>query len=63
MNVMSINHLDEPAFLSRVLDRFPNGSINIFDSELRYLFAGGEGLAAAGLSRRRDRQRLDEFSR
>lgn len=38
------------ALLAGVLDRFPNGSVNIFDADLRYLYAGGEGLAAAGLS-------------
>ena len=42
--------LDGDALLARVLDRFPNGSVNIFDSDLRYLYAGGEGLAATGLS-------------
>src|SRR5687768_15331759 len=42
--------LDGDALLARVLDRFPNGSVNIFDTDLRYLYAGGEGLAATGLS-------------
>ena len=42
--------LDGDALLARVLDRFQNGSVNIFDSDLRYLFAGGEGLSGTGLS-------------
>ena len=29
---------------------FPNGSINVFDRELRYLFAEGQGLTEVGLS-------------
>jgi signal transduction histidine kinase len=37
-------------WLLGIPERFPNGSINIFDSELRYLFAEGQGLRAAGLS-------------
>ena len=37
-------------WLRRIAERFPNGAINIFDSELRYLFAEGQGLRAAGLS-------------
>ena len=45
-----MNPLDGDALLARVLDRFPNGSVNIFDRDLRYLYAGGEGLAATGLS-------------
>jgi PAS domain S-box-containing protein len=36
--------------LERLLENFPNGSINIFDRELRYLFAAGRGLKEAGLS-------------
>ena len=36
--------------LSKVAAHFPNGSINIFDRELRYIFADGLGLAAIGLS-------------
>jgi PAS domain S-box-containing protein len=34
----------------KLLENFPNGSINIFDRELRYLFAVGRGLEDAGLS-------------
>ena len=33
-----------------LLDRLPNGSVAVFDREYRYVFAGGEGLRAAGLS-------------
>jgi signal transduction histidine kinase len=51
----SLVELDTPGavaaeWLLGIAERFPNGSINIFDSELRYLFAEGEGLRAAGLS-------------
>lgn len=34
----------------KLLENFPNGSINIFDNDLRYLFAAGKGLEEAGLS-------------
>ncbi|WP_017715652.1 PAS domain-containing protein [Kamptonema formosum] len=34
-----------------ILRNFPNGSVFLFDRDLRYLIAEGEGLAAAGLSR------------
>jgi PAS domain S-box-containing protein len=34
----------------KLLENFPNGSINIFDKELRYLFAAGKGLEEAGLT-------------
>ena len=37
-------------FFAALLERIPNGSVNVFDRDLRYVFAGGEGLAAAGLS-------------
>ncbi|HEV7842829.1 MAG TPA: ATP-binding protein, partial [Pyrinomonadaceae bacterium] len=33
----------------KLLENFPNGSINIFDRELRYLLAAGKGLEQAGL--------------
>jgi DNA-binding transcriptional MerR regulator len=36
--------------LSKVAAHFPNGSINIFDRDLRYVFAEGLGLGAIGLS-------------
>ena len=29
---------------------FPNGSVNVFDRDLRYIFAGGRGLEEVGLS-------------
>ena len=38
------------ALLRTVLHNFPNGSVNIFDRDLRYLLAEGRGLAAIGLS-------------
>lgn len=34
-----------------IVRHFPNGSVFLFDRDLRYLIAEGEGLAAAGLSR------------
>src|SRR3989442_7357976 len=40
----------DAALLHAVLDAFPNGSINVFDRDLRYVFAAGSGLAEAGLS-------------
>ncbi|HKS27943.1 MAG TPA: ATP-binding protein [Pyrinomonadaceae bacterium] len=36
--------------LQKLLENFPNGSVNIFDKEMRYLFAAGSGLKEAGLS-------------
>ncbi len=33
----------------KLLENFPNGSINIFDRNLRYLFAAGQGLGEVGL--------------
>lgn len=33
----------------KLLENFPNGSINIFDKDLRYLFAAGRGLEQAEL--------------
>src|SRR5215210_387862 len=38
------------SLLTAVLAAFPNGSINVFDRDLRYVFAAGRGLADAGLS-------------
>ncbi|MEW5721749.1 MAG: ABC transporter substrate-binding protein, partial [Thermodesulfobacteriota bacterium] len=37
----------------RLIENFPNGAVVMFDHELRYNFAGGAGLAAAGLSKER----------
>ena len=45
----SLDTLDVPR-LTAVLDAFPNGSINVFDRDLRYVFAAGRGLAEVGLS-------------
>lgn len=36
--------------LEALLFRFPNGSVNIFDRDLRYVLVGGEGLEAVGLT-------------
>jgi PAS domain S-box-containing protein len=36
--------------IRRLLENFPNGSVNVFDSDLRYIFAGGKGLEQVGLS-------------
>jgi DNA-binding CsgD family transcriptional regulator len=36
--------------LDAMLQQFPNGSINVFDRDLRYLYAAGEGLERVGLS-------------
>ena len=48
------NSLLEPwspdGWLNAMADWFPNGSINIFDREMRYVFAEGQGLRAVGLS-------------
>ena len=34
-----------------VVDNFPNGAVFVFDGDLRYQFAGGEGMEALGLTR------------
>jgi hypothetical protein len=36
--------------LDAMLRQFPNGSINVFDRDLRYLYAAGSGLDRVGLS-------------
>ena len=36
--------------LEAVLHQFPNGSINVFDRDLRYVLAAGAGLRRVGLS-------------
>ena len=36
--------------IRRLLENFPNGSVNVFDRDLRYIFAGGKGLEQVGLS-------------
>jgi len=38
------------AFLEALLEHFPNGSVNVFDHDLRYLLVAGQGLAQVGLS-------------
>jgi PAS domain S-box-containing protein len=43
-------HTPPAAMLEALLLRFPNGSINIYDRELRYLLVGGEGLEIVGLT-------------
>jgi signal transduction histidine kinase len=40
----------DASLLHAVLDAFPNGSINVFDRDLRYVFAAGTGLIDTGLS-------------
>jgi PAS domain S-box-containing protein len=48
--------------LSHVLERFPNGSVNVFDADLRYLYAAGAGLERVGLSAEAMLgKRLDDF--
>jgi PAS domain S-box-containing protein len=37
-------------FVRQLLHNFPNGSVNVFDRDLRYLLAEGKGLEQAGLS-------------
>jgi PAS domain S-box-containing protein len=36
--------------LEHLLECFPNGSINVFDSDLRYVMAAGRGLVQVGLA-------------
>jgi PAS domain S-box-containing protein len=38
------------SFLNTLLKKFPNGSVNVFDTELRYVLAEGKGLLKVGLS-------------
>lgn len=38
------------ALLRAAIDQFPNGSVNVFDRDLRYLYVGGQGLGQVGLS-------------
>jgi PAS domain S-box-containing protein len=37
-------------FIRGLLDNFPNGSVNVFDRDLRYIFADGQGLEQVGLT-------------
>jgi len=41
---------DRDQLIRHLTRNIPGGSINVFDRELRYLFAEGQGLARAGLS-------------
>ena len=41
---------DSEELLHNLLESFPNGSINVFDQDLRYLLAAGRGLEQVGLS-------------
>src|SRR5688500_15531996 len=36
--------------LDAMLEQFPNGSVNVFDRDFRYLYAAGTGLARVGLA-------------
>ena len=38
------------SLVDTLLQRLPNGSVSVFDREYRYLWAGGAGLAAVGLT-------------
>ena len=50
MTIMFPAALEHDDFLNKVLASFPNGSVNIFDRELRYVFAGDRGPGASGLT-------------
>jgi PAS domain S-box-containing protein len=41
---------EQQEFLQTLLEQFPTGTINVFDTDLRYLVAEGKGLAQVGLS-------------
>ena len=41
---------DSEQFVRQLLRNFPNGSVNVFDRDLRYLLAEGKGLEQVGLS-------------
>src|SRR5215210_3810444 len=42
--------LERKEFVRQLLSNFPNGSVNVFDGDLRYLLAEGRGLEDEGLS-------------
>src|SRR3954452_6351426 len=42
--------LGREEFVRQLLRNFPNGSVNVFDRDLRYLLAEGKGLEQVGLS-------------
>jgi len=41
---------ENETFVRQVLRSLPNGSVNVFDRDLRYLFAEGRGLEEVGMS-------------
>jgi PAS domain S-box-containing protein len=41
---------EQQEFLHTLLEQFPNGSISVYDTDLRYLIAEGKGLAQLGLA-------------
>jgi PAS domain S-box-containing protein len=41
---------EQQEFIKTLLEQFPTGSINVFDSDLRYLMAEGKGLAQVGMT-------------
>ena len=43
---------EQQGFLQRLIEHFPTGSINVFDADLRFLVAEGQGLGEIGLSSR-----------
>ena len=42
--------LERKEFVRQLLSNFPNGSVNVFDGDLRYLLAEGRGLEEEGLT-------------
>jgi PAS domain S-box-containing protein len=42
--------LEREEFVRQLLSNFPNGSVNVFDGDLRYLLAEGRGLEQEGLT-------------
>src|SRR3954469_15958496 len=42
--------LGREEFVRQLLSNFPNGSVNVFDRDLRYLLAEGRGLEEEGLA-------------
>src|SRR3954452_12437834 len=42
--------LGREEYVRQLLSNFPNGSVNVFDKDLRYLLAEGRGLEEEGLS-------------
>jgi PAS domain-containing protein len=50
MTATDAGGLHSASMLEALLLRFPNGTLNIYDRDLRYLLVGGEGLEAVGLT-------------